>query len=82
MGSFDHKRSWLLVIVVAVAACGQPIGHPTTVDIRGDAGVPSPRTGASAAYDDTEGTLVLFGGADRTGPLSETWTWDGKTWRR
>jgi hypothetical protein len=24
----------------------------------------------------------MFGGSDRTGVLSETWTWDGKTWRR
>jgi hypothetical protein len=42
---------------------------------------PSPRYSASMVYDQATLELVLFGGADRTGVLNETWTWDGKNWR-
>jgi hypothetical protein len=37
--------------------------------------------GASAAYDSTNSTIVLFGGHLATGQLSaQTWVWDGSTW--
>jgi hypothetical protein len=66
-------------VVAALAACG-----PKTLlaDPNGVAGVPSPRTDASSAYDSANGTIVMFGGADRSGVLDETWIWDGATWRR
>jgi hypothetical protein len=43
---------------------------------------PTPRTAASLAYDPATKTVVLFGGADNTGPLGDSWIWDGKakTW--
>ena len=32
------------------------------------------------AYDPGTGQLVLFGGADSSGRLNDTWTWDGSNW--
>lgn len=43
---------------------------------------PSPRWGSSLAYDEANRDLVLFGGSSPSGSLNETWTWDGKDWRR
>ncbi len=37
--------------------------------------------GASAAYDAANGTVVVFGGLQANGALSDhTWVWDGTTW--
>ena len=37
---------------------------------------PSPRAGASMAYDPATGSTVLFGGSAD----NDTWTWNGSTW--
>lgn len=43
---------------------------------------PPPLAYASAAYDNDNATLVLFGGVTPSGALSDnTWVWDGSTWR-
>jgi hypothetical protein len=36
------------------------------------------------AYDAARSQVVLFGssGGDQAGPISQTWTWDGRTWTR
>ena len=36
------------------------------------------------AYDPARAQVVLFGssGGDQAGPISQTWTWDGRTWTR
>lgn len=39
--------------------------------------VPSARWGAAAAYDEARGVATLFGGYGPTGPLNDTWEWDG-----
>jgi PKD repeat protein len=47
------------------------------------AGGPSPRYGASMAYDPTAGYVVLFGGfgpGGITDPLNDTWTFSGGVW--
>ncbi len=44
---------------------------------------PAPRTGATLAYDASEGNIVLFGGFDEAGTnelFADTWTWDGTNW--
>jgi Putative Ig domain/Galactose oxidase, central domain len=42
---------------------------------------PSARFGASMAYDEATGQLVLFGGQGSGGSnLGDTWTWNGSTW--
>lgn len=40
---------------------------------------PSPRNGASMAFDVHREKVVLFGGS---GAMEETWEWDGATWER
>ena len=42
---------------------------------------PTPRYAASAAYDAKRNVVVLFGGSDPSGPVADTWTWDGDRWR-
>jgi hypothetical protein len=42
---------------------------------------PSPRFGASVAYDSTRGRTVIYGGQDASGTrVDDTWEWDGSTW--
>src|SRR6202011_4713994 len=36
--------------------------------------------GADMAFDANTGSIVLFGGMGASGPLRDTWTWDGSTW--
>ena len=40
------------------------------------------RTHSAMAYDIARDRVVLFGGEDLTGLLSDTWEWDGFDWRR
>lgn len=66
-------------MAIALAACtpSSPIANHG-----GSYQAPSPRTDASSAYDPANGTIVLFGGADRSGVLGDTWSWDGAGWVR
>jgi hypothetical protein len=41
---------------------------------------PGTRDSASMAYDPGTGNMVLFGGAGPSGPVGDTWTWNGATW--
>lgn len=41
---------------------------------------PSPRWGASMAYDPTEGLVYLFGGTDGSQTFSDLWTFGGGHW--
>lgn len=70
-------RAAVAAVLLLAAACGTSL----VIDHSGDPGTPMPRAGASAAYDAANGTIVMFGGANRSGVLSETWTWDGGGWR-
>lgn len=51
-----------------------PFGSPTSTLVP----APSPRHGASMAYDARHKETVLFGGGN--GTLADTWTWDGVRW--
>src|SRR5260370_26540212 len=73
----DHMRAALAAVLFLAAACGNSL----VIDHSGDPGTPMPRAGASAAYDAANGTIVMFGGANRSGVLNETGTWDGAGWR-
>jgi len=44
-----------------------------------DAG-PGPRAYPAMAYDSSRARTVLFGGNGDTGPLGDTWEWDGENW--
>ncbi len=41
---------------------------------------PEPRRGHAMAYDPTLGVVVMFGGHGQTGPLGDTWEWNGSAW--
>lgn len=43
-------------------------------------GAPSPRVGASVAFDVARNRLVVFGGRGNTQPLGDLWEWDGLRW--
>ena len=43
-------------------------------------GQPPARSGAAMAYDAANGSIVLFGGQNRSRSLDDTWTWDGSGW--
>ena len=45
-----------------------PVGYSTS---------PSPRADAGIAYDEATHSTVLFGGADGSTVLGDTWIWDG-----
>ena len=63
-----------MAVMLALAGC-----NPTVVN--GAHGIPAARAGASSAYDPANGTIVMFGGADRSGVLGDTWIWDGAGWQ-
>ena len=41
---------------------------------------PWARSGHAMVYDSARRRTVLFGGSPRSGPLADTWEWDGKDW--
>lgn len=43
---------------------------------------PPRRRGSQAAFDEARNRVVIFGGDDDHGLLSDTWEWDGETWTR
>jgi hypothetical protein len=43
---------------------------------------PTPRRGARLVYDPVRRRVVLFGGFNDSGNLSDTWEWDGAKWAR
>jgi hypothetical protein len=75
-------RRWVVVRALVLIALAVLVACDPGIDHRGDPGVPAPRTDASSAFDSANGTIVMFGGATRSGVLDETWTWDGAGWRR
>ncbi|MCB9789002.1 MAG: hypothetical protein H6744_20175 [Deltaproteobacteria bacterium] len=42
---------------------------------------PGARMGHAMAFDESSGKMILFGGADASGPLADTWLWDGMGWQ-
>jgi hypothetical protein len=53
---------------------------PTQWNLVPAAARPTARAGAAMATDRARGRVVLFGGADATGVLGDTWEWDGNVW--
>jgi cysteine-rich repeat protein len=43
---------------------------------------PERRGGHAMAYDARRGAIVLYGGAGASGPLGDTWEWNGVIWRQ
>lgn len=74
-----------LAVVVAVAGAGTFLALRNARQggtASGLAGTPPARSGAAMAYNSTSGVTVMFGGMGAAGrQLSDTWTWDGSSWR-
>src|SRR5260370_941699 len=73
-------RRWVamrsvMAVMLVFAAC-----NPTVAN--GAHATPAARTDASSAYDPANGTIVMFGGADKSGVLGDTWIWDGSGWQQ
>src|ERR1700730_14415171 len=85
---FRPARSWAGplagVVAVALIAGGWGAYFGIRASVGGPAGsggaTPPPRAGAATAFDANTGTTVLFGGMGASGPLHDTWTWDGSAW--
>ena len=88
MSTDVHSSRWsrpitgIAVVAVAGAGLGAFFGI-RAVQGAGSApaaGQPPARTGAAMAYDATDGTVVLYGGQDRSRTLNDTWIWGGSGW--
>jgi Galactose oxidase, central domain len=85
--AYDSRRG--LVIVFGGRGAGVFLGDTWSWDGAewkrlSDTG-PEPRAMAGLAYDEHRDRLVLFGGRKEgypDGDLSDTWEWDGASWRR
>lgn len=81
----DSRRPQLLALVAAVVAVAVIVTLVLSHGLRPNAVpayspvTPPGRAGASVTYDQSHGTLVVFGGTG-TRALDDTWTWDGKGW--
>jgi Galactose oxidase, central domain len=82
-------RRWLTAVVAVLGVCGFSGVLPSAAQA-GSAQVPdwtrqptaihpSGRFGAAMAYDAATGTVVMFGGGQKS---DGTWTWDGSAWTR
>ena len=84
---FKHPAGFPLFLGMAMAALLAPqsalgtsvVSGPNWVQ-RSPAAPPTGRFGHAMAYDATHQQVVLFGGLDFTGILSDTWVWDGTNW--
>lgn len=71
-----------LTAVMVSAVGGSPAGAATTATWTQAAPATSPpaRREHAMAFDSGRNRLVLFGGVNSIGLLSDTWEWDGATW--
>ena len=67
-----------LLLPVALAA---DLSSAQWVSFR-PANSPSARAASAMAYDPVSRKIILFGGFDYSSYLSETWTFDGTTWKK
>jgi Galactose oxidase, central domain len=74
----------ILPTLFALAGVNHCLGDDASTSLTWSAlnpanGLPA-RTFFASAYDPVSRRIVVFGGADNTGQLDETWTYDGTTW--
>lgn len=86
MKSRDHVISGLRATAIRAAALAAMIGAGASAQVdpgewmTSPDGSPGLRRGAVAAYDSAREVTVLFGGWSGL-PTSDTWEWDGLSWR-
>jgi Divergent InlB B-repeat domain/Galactose oxidase, central domain/Kelch motif len=82
--AYDAARQQVVLFGAVVG--GSPFGNQTWVWTGSNwtqkfpATVPPARYGQSVAWDQTNQQVVMFGGANAGGALSDTWVWDGVNW--
>lgn len=70
----------LTLNLVTTCAEAQTLSFQPTWRQLSPATSPSPRRGATMAYDSAQGQVVLFGGiGSSSGFQNDTWTWNGAT---
>ena len=79
------RRTALFVALLAlfvVAIPGSAVAAAPSYDWtqQTTANSPSARSVASTAFDPATGKIVLFGGYGNSGPLADTWTYNGTDW--
>jgi hypothetical protein len=67
-----------LLLPLALSAC-TAFSRSSTGQTDSSGGAPSPRAGATMAFDPATNQLVMFGGGAFVS-LDDTWTWDGAAW--
>lgn len=85
----QQRTSWMVVALAAVLTIaliatlviGSHLLRSNVVPAKSGP-PPPPRVGATIAYDQARGELVLFSGSDGKSAtyLDDTWTWNGKAW--
>jgi hypothetical protein len=83
-----HRSRWSrpLIGIASVAVIGAGLGAFFGIRAVQGAGSTPPaaqppaRTNAAMAYDASNGSVVLFGGASNSHTLNDTWIWDGSGW--
>ncbi len=85
--AFDDARNKLVMFggvdaeSARIGATFEIDGTTKTFSVRTPSIAPTPRYGANLAYDAKRNVVVLFGGSDLSGLVSDTWTWNGEDWR-
>jgi hypothetical protein len=84
------RSSWLrpaaalLAVVVVAGALGSYFGlrgHFTSNSGAASGAYPAARSDAAMAYDEANGSVLMFGGLDgKARALADTWTWNGTGW--
>ena len=78
---FGHRADPSAALAAFTAGAPPPSSSPWVNRTLGSGPVPPPRWGAMAAYDASDGYLVLYGGIGNShGALKDTWTWADGRW--
>ncbi len=73
-------RSSVIALAFAVLlGFDVPTAQADSWSLISDSG-PAPRRSAAMAYDIARDVVVMFGGWTDSGPVNETWEWDGSAW--
>jgi N-acetylneuraminic acid mutarotase len=83
------RRTWVIALVsaVVVAAIGLGLGlglqrHTIWTELLPSGALPDGRAKSSVAYESSRDSVIVFGGINTTGRLSDTWAYDpvGNQW--
>ena len=73
------KNYYVLLLLLSFCLIGKLSAAATWMQLH-PATLPDARAGASMAFDQATGRMILFGGQGGAGLLNDTWSWDGTNW--